>query len=268
MVRSSLRVPVIDRFHARGYRGPVSTRDVLGPAAVLDATGDHAFAQFVVDMASPASVRGLHGDGAVLWRGDTAHGPLGHALGAPSAVLGLVDVAVHTGLLDGLRWVNLPRLDPDEVPAGWANNGDWDFRWTTNAPAVQPGQGRVVSLSDADAVAVNHLLDAALPDSPMRPGHLLVRGFYGLWHEGELVACAADRSSPRVGVIGGVAVHPGHRRSGLGAAISAAVTVRLLAEHGLVTLGVAAGNDAATRVYERLGYGDVLPVTSVRRSRG
>jgi len=255
-------------MRGRGYRGEVSTRDVLGPAEVLDSAGDHAFARFLVDMASPESVRGLRGDGAVLWRADTAHGPLGHGIGDLAAVLRLLDVAVHTGLLDGARWVNLPRLDPVGLPAGWDHNGDWDFRWTASAPTVQPGQDRVVPLSDEDAVAVNGLLDMALPDSPMRPGHALVRRFYGVWHGGELVACAADRSSPRVGVIGGVAVHPGHRRSGLGAAVSGALTALLIAEHGLVTLGVAAGNDTATRLYERLGYRDVLPVTSVRRSRG
>jgi ribosomal protein S18 acetylase RimI-like enzyme len=245
----------------------VSTRDVVGPAEVLDAAGDHAFARFVVDMAPPASVRGLRGNGAVLWRGDTAHGPLGHGMGEPAAVLGLLDAAVHTGLVDGLRWVNLPRLAPHALPVGWVHNGDWDFRWTTARPAVQPGQDRVVPLSDLDAAAVNGLLDAASLKT-LRPGHALVRRFYGVWQGDELVACAADRSSPGVGVISSVAVHPGHRRSGLGAAISAALTEALVRRYGLVTLGVTAGNDAATRIYERLGYRDVVPITSVHRPSG
>jgi N-acetylglutamate synthase-like GNAT family acetyltransferase len=77
-----------------------------------------------------------------------------------------------------------------------------------------------VALDASAAPAVNALLDAAMPETPVRPGQALVRRFHGIWDAGTLVACAADRSSATVGVIGAVAVHPAYRRTGLGAALS------------------------------------------------
>jgi ribosomal protein S18 acetylase RimI-like enzyme len=85
-----------------------------------------------------------------------------------------------------------------------------------------------------------------------------------------LVACGADRSTRSaapeatpVGVLAGIAVHPDHRGRGWGAAISGALTTRLREKYDLVTLGVAAGNDVASRLYERLGYTGVSQVSSV-----
>jgi predicted GNAT family acetyltransferase len=67
-------------------------------------------------------------------------------------------------------------------------------------------------------------------------------------------------------VIGAVAVHPEHRRRGLAAAVTAALTRRLAAVHSLVALGQAAENEAATRLYPQLGYSGVQRITSVRNA--
>jgi predicted GNAT family acetyltransferase len=121
-----------------------------------------------------------------------------------------------------------------------------------------------------DAGALNRLLGVAMPEGELRPGDPVVRAWYGIWDGGDLVACAADRSSriddpavEVVGVIGSVAVDPRQRRRGLGAAITAALTGLLRHRYDLVTLGVMAGNDAAARIYQRLGFSDVIPVTSL-----
>lgn len=237
---------------------------LTGAAQVLAAASDHPYARFAVSMAVTADVVGLAEADAQLWCVQTPFGRIGHGLGEVSAVLGLLARAEDAALLDGVRWVNVPRLPAGAVPAGWQRNDDWDFRWTTREPAVQPGQDRVVVLDEATAPAVNALLDQAMPETPVRPGRRLVRRFYGIWDAGTLIACAADRSSSTVGVIGAVAVHPDHRRAGYGSAISAALTSRLRHQHGLVGLGVLAGNEPATRVYERLGYRDSVAVTSLR----
>ncbi|MGE5827142.1 MAG: GNAT family N-acetyltransferase [Micromonosporaceae bacterium] len=241
------------------------TADPLtGAAQVLAAASDHPYARFAVSMAITPEVVGLAVADAQLWCVQTPFGRIGHGLGDVSAVLGLLAQAADAALLDGVRWVNLPRLPAGAVPAGWQRSDDWDFRWTTREPPVQPGQDRVMVLDEVAAPAVNALLDLVMPETPVRPGRRLVRRFYGIWDAGTLVACAADRSSATVGVIGAVAVHPDHRRAGLGSAISAALTTRLRREHGLVGLGVFAGNEPATRVYERLGYRDAVAVTSLR----
>lgn len=91
-----------------------------------------------------------------------------------------------------------------------------------------------------DADAINRLLDAAFPDSMLRPGHPMVSGWYGSWAGASLVACAADRSTrlgqPTVGVLGGIAVHPDHRRHGWGAAVTAGLTEILRSRHELTAL--------------------------------
>jgi predicted GNAT family acetyltransferase len=123
-----------------------------------------------------------------------------------------------------------------------------------------------------DAEAINGLLDAAFPDSMLRPGHPMVTAWYGIWSDGHLVACAADRSTrqaePSVGVLGAIAVHPEQRRHGWGAAVTAGLTEVLRTRHPLVALGVVAGNDPATRLYVRLGFTGVHEVTAITPSQG
>ena len=127
---------------------------------------------------------------------------------------------------------------------------------------MPPPSGHSLSKVD-DEAAVAALLDAGHPDATLRPGHALVREWWGIWAAGELVACAADRSAGDIGVIGAVTVHPAHRGRGYGGAVSAGLTRRLLARFGLCALGVMQGNDPATRLYQRLGYRDVYRLTSV-----
>jgi ribosomal protein S18 acetylase RimI-like enzyme len=244
-----------------GHDLPVQTLD--GPAAVLAATGDHPYARFAVTAAT--DVRGIRDGDTVLWHGRSVYGPIGHGLGELSTV---VDLLSRTAELTGVRWINLARHDPRP---GYVRNEDWDYRWVTGPVPVPPGHDRVVPLEPDAAPAVDALLDLALPDSGVRPGSANVVGWYGIWADGELVACAADRSTrpgevPPVGLIGGVAVHPAYRRLGLGAAVTAALTRRLLATHDLVGLGVAAENGNATRLYERLGYAGCFRITSIRPS--
>ena len=136
-------------------------------------------------------------------------------------------------------------------------------------------------LFDCDGVLVDsepitngvlaQMLDAAFPDSSVRPGHPLVIGWHGIRVGGRLAAVAADRSGrppgsgarPTVGAIGGLAVHPDFRGQGLGASLSAALTTRFVTEYGLSTLGVYPENVVAQRMYEALGYRDSLPLLGV-----
>jgi ribosomal protein S18 acetylase RimI-like enzyme len=247
---------------------------VLSPAAldrsaVLAWAGHHPYARFA--LARAARVTGLRGAGALLLVTETDVARMGHGLGEPAAVDALFDRAVRVGALASTRWVNLPRRTGSSIPAGFELNEHWDFRWILGPVPPQPGQDRVVALGPDDADAINGLLDVAFPASMVRPGHPMARRWYGIRAGSTLVACAADRSarSPDptaepVGVIGGVATHPAYRRQGLAAAVTAALTGRLQASYGLVTLGVIAGNDPATRMYERLGFTGITELTSVR----
>jgi GNAT superfamily N-acetyltransferase len=211
----------------------------------LGALAGHPYVRFTLGMArEPLGV--VLGE-TVVWWGETAFGRIGHVFGPP----------VPLPHLDGVVWLNLPRQWP--VPQGWTVREAWDFRWTTVMP---PPSGRTLSKVD-DEAAVAELLDAGHPETAMRPGHALIRQWWGIWDERELVACAADRSAGDIGVIGAVTVHPAHRGRGYGAAVSAELTRRLLARFGLCGLGVMEGNETATRLYQRLGYRDVHQLTSV-----
>jgi GNAT superfamily N-acetyltransferase len=234
----------------------VGERRLVGRQAILRACHDHPYTRFALGMAGTPT--GVADGVAVLWAARGPLGRLGHGLGPLGAVLGMVH---HAGTVG---WINLPRLMTP--PPGFEIRDHWDFRWSTRPVPPQPGQDRVARLEDA--AAINAVLDVAMADSMLRPGHPLVRRWYGIWHGDDLVACAADRSSGDVGVLGAIAVRPEHRGRGYGAAITAALTAHLQAEYPLVGLGVIAGNAAATHLYERLGFTGYVEITSVRRTTG
>jgi ribosomal protein S18 acetylase RimI-like enzyme len=254
-------VPIADPTEPSGQDQRVRTLD--GPAAVLAATKDHPYARFGVGVA--AEVRGVTDGDAVLWRGRSPYGWIGHGLGDLSTV---VDLVGGIDLMDGVRWINLPRHEPRP---GFTRNEDWDLMWVTGPVPSRPGGERVVRLDEGAGPAINALLDEAFPNSGVRPDSGGVLGWYGIWADSTLVACAADRSTRApdvapVGFIGGVAVHPEHRRGGLGAAVTSELTRRLQRTHDLVALGVMADNLDAIRLYQRLGYAGWYGVTSVRPS--
>lgn len=84
------------------------------------------------------------------------------------------------------------------------------------------------------------------------------RSFWGLRVAGRLVSVAGTHLVSQtydVGAIGNVSTHPDHRRRGYRTATTSAV-VRDLMGRGIegIILNVSQDNDAAVRVYERLGF--------------
>lgn len=240
--------------------------DLVGRERVLDAARHHPYARFVAGVSR--DLYGVAAPGAVFWRCTGPFGPYGHLLGEPLAVASVLTTAGAAGLLDELIQVNLPRQQA--VPAGWVRREGWEYRWLTGR-LVAPAEGPAVRpVTDGDEVCA--LLDAAYPDSELRPGHPLVRAWYGLRLDGRLVACGADRSGAApetgavpTGMIGAVAVHPSYRGHGLGGVVTAAVAAVLGEEYELVGLGVTDGNEPAARLYDRLGFTGRHPVVSIRR---
>jgi ribosomal protein S18 acetylase RimI-like enzyme len=243
-------------------------------AWVLDFVADFPYARFA--LGSGTDPRGIRvelpatGIGLLWWAGGP-FGLLGHGLGDPSVIDFALKHARTEGLLGDVGWVNLPRCTPAQIPAGWTHREDWDYLWLPDGSTsvVAPKQDAVRPVSDVAAIGA--LLAAAFPDSMLRPGHPMVNTWYGAYVDGELVACAADRSvhSPDsdavpTGMIGAVAVHPEHRGRGWGAAVTAALAEVLRQRYTQVGLGVTADNHAASRLYRRLGFVGEHQITSIR----
>lgn len=138
-------------------------------------------------------------------------------------------------------------------------SGCWEFlsTRTTPEPAPLPDGMEWVTLDDAaDAERLHEFGTAHNDDFEGFPG----QGFSLLWRavvdsRGDLVAIGAlhelDTGLPH---LSGLVVDQRYRGRGLGGALTVDLTRAALAGHGVCTLGVFSGNQAAIRLYHRLGY--------------
>jgi ribosomal protein S18 acetylase RimI-like enzyme len=127
------------------------------------------------------------------------------------------------------------------------------FGWMETT--VVPSHPTAAAWLDGDA-GVEALLAEASPESYAWPGASGVLRWAGVMDEaGELLSIAADGwSAPEVGFIAGVATRPDARGRGLSRQVCAFVTAELLKRHRRVGLMVHGENEAAVRVYRKLGY--------------
>jgi GNAT superfamily N-acetyltransferase len=246
----------------RPAAGPLHPYEPLpGRDAVLAAAGFQPYAR----LTGTGEVTGYRGPDLLAWVGIGPWGPIVCALGEPDAALAFAVAVRAAGADQGAGWMHLPRVPAAGTAALPVTlQDDWDFLSATAPPPAVSGEDLVEPLDpDADP-AIGDLLDAAFPTTTSRPGDPRVRRWYGVRDGDRIVAAGADRSRGGVGFLAGLAVHPEHRRRGLGAALTARMTRDLHAEFGIVTLGVMCTETGPRRLYERLGYGDPLPRSSLR----
>jgi GNAT superfamily N-acetyltransferase len=232
---------------------------------LVERTGNNPY---VVMMASGPEAPVYRRGDAYVWVAEGPWGPVIVSLGESGEVLPMLADLRAAGSLGWTSWTHLPRTPAEAIAehVTAAMREHWDFLWTSDEPPHIPGEDRVVRLSDTDAPAIEEVLDDALPASSTRPGDSRIRAWYGVWEGERLVAVAADRSRGETGFLAGIAVRSDHQGQGLGAAVTAAVTRLLLMEYAAVALGVTWNNDAAQRLYERLGYTNRIERTSVQLS--
>lgn len=143
--------------------------------------------------------------------------------------------------------VPLPFTDPER-------GSEWAWLHTARALPVVPGEERVVWSPDDDRV--DELLDLANPDAYVRPGSPTARAWAGVpGEDGALLACGAvTHHSPGVPHLASIAVSTAARRHGLGAALTVAMTRRLLRTAPVVSLALWSGNTVARALYDRVGF--------------
>lgn len=127
---------------------------------------------------------------------------------------------------------------------------------TFRPPSAMPSGLRRLTRADAPAL---HALYAEYPGNAFVDDHL-DGVFYGLYEGVRLVAAAGTQAVSRrraVAAVGNVFTLPSARGRGYGTALTAAVVAELLADGCRdVVLNVAAANEPARRVYERLGFAE------------
>lgn len=183
------------------------------------------------------------------------------ALGPADAVAGLLTSL--RGELPPNVHVNVPR----GTPLPLADPVDWNFRVAYDAPPTQPAEDLVGWSDDSDAIT--ELLKRTGPDWSVWPREGKARRWAAVRAGDDgLLACLADTtSSPEVGQMAAIAVHPDARRRALGASITAWAMRRLFAEGcDGAALGVYPENARAMRLYDRLGFTWNEPRTSGRLS--
>jgi ribosomal protein S18 acetylase RimI-like enzyme len=135
---------------------------------------------------------------------------------------------------------------------------DWEWYVTWDTPPPQPREGKVTWLDDErDANAIRHLLTASSLRHDVAPGDANVRRWCGVWAADGTLSAVAAHTERRPGVphLASIATRSDVRREGYGAAVTAWLIRRLLAEgSGWVTLGMYSDNDSARRLYLRLGF--------------
>jgi RimJ/RimL family protein N-acetyltransferase len=153
----------------------------------------------------------------------------------------------HLAALD--RWYDFPRGRRLMV------------RMAVDAARFRPAPP-VTGLVRLDPTDLGHLLDlyTAYPENHFAPIQLEHGVYFGVREAGRLVAVGGTHVvAPRYGVaaLGGIFTLPEARRRGYAAAVTSAVVSDLL-DRGCrdVVLTVHADNEAARRVYARLGFRD------------
>jgi ribosomal protein S18 acetylase RimI-like enzyme len=211
--------------------------------------------------------------------------------GSPVPVLYAVSARDANGTLELLAQLDAAgQLPPRFVVTGprgltqhLTRDGRRRARWSKRYDKLALDDDRQLEPADPDVVTVDrsqlealHALYATDPAAGdfFHTGLLATGGYVALYAEppcgGAMVATAGihviDRVN-RVAAIGNVATHPDHRGRGLGRRVTATLCHRLLAEVDVVGLNVTLGNVAARRLYERLGFHDVLPYEEAELER-
>lgn len=144
---------------------------------------------------------------------------------------------------------------PIAAPVGFAvaNQAPCAQMVADSVPDIAPDTP-VAALGEADAADMRHLAALTKPGPFSTATHRLGQ-FYGIRHEGHLVAMVGERLRPAGHAeVSGVCVHPDYRGRGYARLLSSIVARGIIARGDKPVLHVYADNAPAIAVYESLNF--------------
>lgn len=239
---------------------------------VVAASGDDIFVRSSLPLAPDVTAWQIGGGVAWFSRSRRRAGAGWLTVVAGPRLVPALAGAASTEMGDAISGVTVPAAGLSLLPAQLrpVEYDLWDWFSTASPPPLQPGEAAVRWAGPGDHAAIVALLDGDSPRHSARPGEPNVRRWCVLLGSGAdslagadgataaVLACAAQLEYvPGVPHLASIVTRSDHRGRGLGAAISAWLTRQILADGApRVTLGMYADNDAARRLYHRLGYAD------------
>jgi GNAT superfamily N-acetyltransferase len=239
----------------------------VSAAELLRHTRDDEFAAHTIVAGTTSWVRvgyvvGVPGGEATGWVADRRGRIVLTATGDPASIAAIVRTArAEHADIEG---VTVPSAALDALGADApVEPNRWDWFVTYEPPPRQPGEDRVTVATPADEPAIRALLDENSPRYSATPGDprihewVVIRGPAADGASALVAAAAHTEHAVGTPHLASIVTRTDVRGQGLGAAITAALTRRIFAGGAtVVTLGMYNDNDAARRIYRRLGFRD------------
>jgi predicted GNAT family acetyltransferase len=222
----------------------------------------------VLDRPAWSALNGRHaafaeGDGlARRYRPDII--PFAAARDDSAACLAALAALPHPGEMMVLIEANTLALPPGVVPVVKAPGVQMILTHTPE-PVADP---RIVRLTEADAAEMLALAKLTEPGPFTLKAQALGR-FFGIRIDGRIAAMAGERMhADGYAELSGVCSHPDFRGRGLARVLSVFVTHQILARGETPFLHAWAGNTAAIRLYETIGYAlrSTMNIAAIRRA--
>lgn len=122
--------------------------------------------------------------------------------------------------------------------------------------SLEPG-AEILKLDRSHEPQVRELYDTAYPKGYFATRMLDTGRYVAMRKDGKLRSIAGvhvDSAANRIAVLGGIATEPAYRGRGYASVLTSQLTQELLTGGRRVALNVEAGNQAAIRCYEKLGF--------------